>query len=130
MQIIEANTKLMVATSEGLPINNHNLRRRDVHIGEHTFEVVPQFTYLGSKMIAELRSRLATNRSFYSLKNHFSSKNLSRRTKLGLYSSYIIPVLTYASETWTLSKSDETLLAAFERKMLRSIFGPVCMEGQ
>ena len=47
-----------------------------------------------------------------------------------MYSTYIVPVLTYASETWTLSKSDETLLAAFERKMLRRILGPVCVEGQ
>ena len=71
---------------------------------------------------------LAANRSFYSLKNQFTSKNLSRRTKLGLYSTYIVLVLTYASETWTLSKSDETLLDAFERKMLRRILGPVCEE--
>ena len=34
--------------------------------------------------------------------------------------AYIVPVLTYASETWTPSKSDDTLLAELERKMLRS----------
>ena len=56
--------------------------------------------------------------------------NMYNRPKLGLYSTYIVPVLTYASETWTLSKSDEALLAAFERKMLRRILGPVCVEGQ
>ena len=94
MQINEAKTKLMVATSATLPINNQNLRRRDVQIGERTFKVVPQFTYLGSKvsndnnMEAELPARmLAANRSFYSLKKQFTSKNLSRRTKLGLYST-------------------------------------------
>lgn len=37
---------------------------------------------------------------------------------------------TYASETWTLFKSDETLFAALEGKMLRSILSPVCVEGQ
>ena len=89
----------MVATSAGLRIYNQNLRRRDVQIGERTFEVVPQFTYLGTKvsndnsMQAELRARmLAANRSFYSLKNQSTSKNLSRRTKLGLYSTYIVPI--------------------------------------
>ena len=83
-------------------------------------------------MEAELRARIlaARNQSFYSLKNPFTSKNLSRWTKLGLHSSYIVPVLTYASETWALSKSDETLLATFERMMLRRILGPVCVEGQ
>ena len=46
LQINEAKIKLMVATSVALPINNQNRRRRDVQIGERTFEVVPQFTYL------------------------------------------------------------------------------------
>ena len=84
----------MVATSAGLPTNNQNLRRRDVQIGERTFEVVPEFTFLESKvsndnsMEAELHARmLAANRSFYSMKNQFKSKNLSRRTQLGLYST-------------------------------------------
>ena len=118
----------MVATSSPLPKTNPNLRGRDVQIGERAFEGAPQITYLGSNVSngnsieAELRARmLGANRSFYSLRNHFISKNLSRRTKLGLYSTYILPVLTYASETWTLSKSDEALLATFERKMLRRI---------
>ena len=80
MQIIEAKTKLMVATSAALTINNQTLRRRDVQIDERTFEVVPQFTYLGSKvrndktMITELRARML---AFHSLKNQFTSKNLS-----------------------------------------------------
>ena len=47
-----------------------------------------------------------------------------------LYGTYIVTILTYVSETWTLSKSDDTFLAAFERKMLRRIHGPVCLEGQ
>jgi hypothetical protein len=35
------------------------------------------------------------------------------------------PVLTCASETWMLSTSDEEALAVFERKVFRSIYGPV-----
>ena len=45
MQINEAKTKLIVATSAGLPINNQNLRRRDVQIGERTFEVFSGLEY-------------------------------------------------------------------------------------
>jgi len=33
------------------------------------------------------------------------------------------PVLTYTSETWTLSKTNERRLSLFERKVLRRIFG-------
>jgi hypothetical protein len=35
----------------------------------------------------------------------------------------IRPLLTHASETWTLSKANEWQLSLFERKVLRCIFG-------
>jgi hypothetical protein len=34
-------------------------------------------------------------------------------------------VLSYASETWPLSRLDERLLSIFERRILRYVFGPV-----
>jgi hypothetical protein len=34
-------------------------------------------------------------------------------------------VLTYASETWTLTKRDRKQLNVFERKVYRKILGPV-----
>jgi hypothetical protein len=40
-----------------------------------------------------------------------------------MYKVLIRPVLTYASETWTLSKTNERWLSLFERKVLRCIFG-------
>ena len=33
-------------------------------------------------------------------------------------------MLAYGSETWVLSKSDDSILGVFERKILRVIFGP------
>ena len=81
---------------------------RYVQIRERTFEFVPEFTYLGSKvsnynsMEAELRARMLTaNRSFYNLKNRFTSKNLSRRTKQGLYT--VNPLLFDTSPIWKTS---------------------------
>jgi hypothetical protein len=47
-----------------------------------------------------------------------------------LYKVLVRPVATYASETWTLTKSDEKALGLFERKILRSIFGVVQDKGQ
>jgi hypothetical protein len=35
------------------------------------------------------------------------------------------PVVTYASETWTLTEKDEMRLRIFERQILRKIFGPI-----
>jgi hypothetical protein len=40
-----------------------------------------------------------------------------------MYKVLIRPVLTYASETWTVSKANEWRLSLFERKVLRRIFG-------
>ena len=37
----------------------------------------------------------------------------------------IRPVVTYSSQTWTLTAKDEDKLRIFERQILRKIFGPV-----
>jgi hypothetical protein len=42
-----------------------------------------------------------------------------------MYKVLVRPVLSYASETWPLSRLDERLLSIFERRILRYIFGPV-----
>ncbi|GFV16894.1 endonuclease-reverse transcriptase [Trichonephila clavipes] len=41
----------------------------------------------------------------------------------------ILPVLLYASETWTLNLETIQALETFERKALRTIFGPVKNQG-
>jgi hypothetical protein len=40
------------------------------------------------------------------------------------------PVLTYASETWAIAKTEERLLELFERKILRRILGPIRENGE
>ena len=47
-----------------------------------------------------------------------------------LYKTLIIPVLKYGAESWTMTKADESTLGRFERKVLRVIYGPVCIEGE
>jgi hypothetical protein len=42
-----------------------------------------------------------------------------------IYKTIIRPVVTYSSETWTLTAKDENNLSTFEMQMLRKIFGPV-----
>jgi hypothetical protein len=42
-----------------------------------------------------------------------------------MYKVLVRPVLSYAPETWLLSRLDERLLSIFEKRILRHIFGPV-----
>lgn len=105
---------------------------QNVYMNDYNFERVDVFKYLGVNITsdntvrAEINARIqAASRSLYSLSKLFTSKDLSRATKIQLYTTLIRPVATYACETWTMTKSDERALLIFERKVLRKIFGPV-----
>jgi hypothetical protein len=52
-------------------------------------------------------------------------KFLKRNAKMKIYKTIIRPVVTYWSETWTLTAKDENNLHIFERQTLRKIFGHV-----
>ena len=54
----------------------------------------------------------------------------SRTTKLKLYNTLIVPVLIYGAEAWTFTYSHERMLDMFEKKVLRIIYGPVCVDGE
>lgn len=53
------------------------------------------------------------------IKEMFSYKLFSRRTKERLYSSYLRSKLIYACETWTSTKGNEEKLKGFKRKIYR-----------
>jgi hypothetical protein len=48
-----------------------------------------------------------------------------RYVKMQIYKTLIGPVVTYGSETWILTKSDEDLLKIFKMKILRKTYGPI-----
>jgi hypothetical protein len=51
------------------------------------------------------------------LRKLFKNKNISRKLKLRLKNTIIDKTLTYASETWTLTKRGRKQLNVFERKV-------------
>jgi len=57
----------------------------------------------------------------------FRNKNISKKLKLRLKNTPIDKTLTYASETWTLTKRDRMQTNIFERKVYRRILGPIYM---
>jgi hypothetical protein len=65
------------------------------------------------------------NRAYYANAKLLKSELLKRSTKMRIYLTLRRPVVTYASETWTLTEKDEMRLRIFERQILRKIFGPI-----
>jgi len=100
-------------------------------IDNFAFEYVENFNYLGSilnavnKMNIEIAERIVKgNKAYYANAKLIKSIFLERNTKMKIYKT-IRPVVTYSSETWTLTAKDENNLHIFERQILRKIFGPV-----
>ena len=127
LMVNQAKTKYMHSTSQPTRRDNSQLIA-----GEYAFEAVKDFVYLGSlvtqdnNISLEISRRIAlANRCYFGLSKQMRSKALSRRTKLKLYKTLILPVLLYGAESWTISASDALALGVFERKILRKIFGPV-----
>lgn len=102
------------------------------------FEVVNEFPYLGALMdnkfctSKEITRRIITaQRAFYGLKHLLRSKNVTRKTKFAMYITLIRPVAIYGSESWNTTEEDLRQLGVFERKVLRTVIGPLRMsEGQ
>ena len=124
--INEDKTKYMKTNSGSVPQQEANL----VTIDDQSFEVVDEFVYLGvltradNDISLEIKRRImAANRCFHGLQKHLRSKILTIKTKLTIYKTLIRPTALYGSESWPLTKNDENLLRAFERKVLRTILG-------
>ena len=65
------------------------------------------------------------NKAYCTNRQLVNSSLISRNSKLQIYRTLVSPVVTYGSESWTLTMEEERALAVFERKILRKIYGPV-----
>jgi hypothetical protein len=90
------------------------------------FERAENFNYLSSilnadnKMNIEIAERITKgNKAHYANAKLIKSKFLKRNTKMKIYKKLRRPVVTYSSETWTLTAKDENNLRIFERQIIR-----------
>ena len=100
----------------------------------HLCSSLRELKYLGSLITensdnnTDINARImAGNRSYYSLLPLLRSKAVSRTTKIRIYKTIIRPVVLYGSEAWCLTANGEKNLRIWERKVLRKIFGPICV---
>ena len=95
-----------------------------------TYEGVAGFIYLGTlisndKSVGKNKKMyLADNKTYFADISLFTSRLLSRATKMLLYKALIRPVVSYGAEAWIMTKKDEQALPVFERKIFRRIYDP------
>jgi len=101
----------------------HRRNAGDLRIGNKTVEAVQSFQYLGNitgntntnnKCIKE--RIMMDNKAYYANRQLVNSSLISRNSKLQIYRTLVCPVVTYGSESWTLTMEEERALAVFERK--------------
>ncbi|GBN28849.1 hypothetical protein AVEN_120517-1 [Araneus ventricosus] len=119
------------ATDMGLTINEDKTKFMEVpsstgnytpfRINGHTFERVSESKYLGTiindqnMMKAEINNRIkSANKCFFGLKKQLRSRLVSRRPKMRLYKTLILPVLlkkriAFTFIKWILSYFDNTV---------------------
>ena len=61
---------------------------------------------------------------YYSVQYLFSSSFLSKKLKVKIYRTIILPVVLCGCETWSLTLREERRLRVFENRVLRRVFGP------
>jgi hypothetical protein len=103
-------------------------QKHSIKIVKRSFEYVAKFKYLGTKltdqnhMHEEIKSRLSSgNACYHSVQSLLSSRLLSRKLKVKIYKTIIVPVVLYGCETWSLTLREEHRLRVFEDRVLRGI---------
>ena len=61
---------------------------------------------------------------YYSIQNLLSSSLLSKKLKIKIYRTIILPIVLYGCESWSLTLREECRLRVFETRVLRRAFGP------
>jgi len=106
-------------------------RSHSMKIDNSFIERVEEFKYLGTTLTnkhsiqEEIKSRLKSgNACYYSVQNLLSSSLLSKKLKIKIYRTIILPVVLCGCETWSLTLREERRLRVFENRVLSRVFGP------
>jgi hypothetical protein len=125
----ELGLEMNIKKTKVMAFSRDNTRPRiDIFINGERLEQVSSYTYLGHLMTEdgtsekEIRKRIGIAKStFKNMKNVFTSKQISKALKMRLVKNYVYSTFQYGAETWTLNKSLERKIEAFEMWTLRQL---------
>ena len=107
------------------------MKKINITIKNEITEKVHKFKYLGAyvtsknEVTEEIKSRLVSgNACFYSVQKLLTSRLISRKLKLKIYRTVILPVILYCCKSWSTTLADEHKLRVFENRVLGKIYGP------
>lgn len=124
------NLKINTDKTKIMVIGKNNTQTK-IQLNGQELEQVDSFKYLGvtiqkdGQNEAEINNRIeSANKVYFALSNTFvRKKEVSKKTKLTVYNTIFKPILTFGSESWTLTKQQENKIQASEMKYLRGIMG-------
>ena len=109
IQINQEKTKYMIVERKNSFKKN---KIGHLKIKNYNFERVENFKHLGIILNEDnnnqmhLQERIKNPNTYFMLQKFFKNKNISKKLKLRLKNTITDKTLTYASETWTLTKRD------------------------
>ena len=128
---LEEKSKLrgMSMNIDKTAVMSSNKEDIQITIDEKKIERVEEIVYLGqnismrNRTAEEVERRIAlTWAKFWSLKNVFKGR-ITVYNKTKILNSCVLPTLKYGSQTWSLSKNDESKIKVTQNSMERSMMG-------
>jgi len=117
----EYNMKINNVKTKVVVCSRNERTQTQIALDGGTLEQVNEYKYLGStitedgRSTREIISRIYQDKcAFQSKKNMFISRNIDIKVRKNLLKAYVWSVTLYGSETWTIDKTEEKRLLAFE----------------
>ncbi len=108
-----------------------------IWLGKEKMEKVNEFKYLGTilckhrSMEGEIRKRTVKGRQVMgALERVMKGRNASMEVKKGIRNSVILPIPSYASETWTWNAAQQSQIQAVEVSYMRGACGVSRWDGE
>jgi exonuclease III len=109
---------------------NEFATKSPITVDGNVIEEVDSYVYLGKTvtqdgdLLPEVKRRIALGwAAFGRVDNIMKSRTTSMKIKQKVFNEYVLPVMTYGSETWALNKAVVDRLAVAQRKMERIMLG-------